>query len=261
MSGETASVVDVCAVAAAGTLVAARAVAGMVGVGLSAPGAALSAVGHRMEDHYTRHRERHAALAEWEAAARDVVDRNSRLSVLAARPGGTPGLPSPLSLRGQSLAELTSWCAATDEALRGVERALLAEAAVAVSVVLDSVGGSVPAAELLTAHGPAVGGAVGAAPPPELVAACHRILGGLTADVPSDVRAEVLDAVARVRECTTPAHRQTWLAELRVRVRQANTVAARRRDQARTAATMLQALAESTEERVAAARAELEGVV
>ncbi|MGH3913835.1 MAG: hypothetical protein ACRDTC_10565 [Pseudonocardiaceae bacterium] len=270
MSGETVSVVEVCGVAAAGSLVAARAVAGVVagvaGAGLSAPGAALSAVGRRMEAHYARHQQHHAALVEWEAAAREVVDRNARLSVLAARPGGTPGLPPPLNLQGQSLEELTSWCAATDEALQEVERALLAEAAVAVSVVLDSVGGSVEAAGLLTAHslGGQEGGGdsvAGAAPPPELVAACHRILGGLTADVPSDVRAEVLDAVARVQECTTPAHRQTWLAELRVRVRQANAVTARRREQARTAATMLQALAESTEERTAAVRAELEGVV
>lgn len=260
MSGETASVVDVCAIAASGSLVAARAaigvVAGVAGAGLSAPGAALSAVGRRMEDQYARHRERQAALAEWEAAARDVVDRNSRLSVLAARPGGVPGLPPPLSLQGQSVEQLTSWCTATDEALRGVERALLAETAVAVSVVLESIGGSVDAAGLLATHA-----AAGTAPPPELIKACHRILGGLTSEVTAAGRAEVLDAVTKVRECTTPAERQIWLAELRVRVRQANSDAARRRDQARTAATMLQALAESTEPRAAALRAELDSVV
>ncbi|MGQ0777000.1 MAG: hypothetical protein ACT4NY_21720 [Pseudonocardiales bacterium] len=253
MSGETASVVELCAVAAAGTLVAAR----VVGAGLSAPGAGLSAVGRRMEDHYARHRERQAALAEWEAAARDVVDRNSRLSVLAARPGGTPGLPPPLSLQGQSVEQLTSWCTATDEALQGVERALLAEAAVAVSVVLESVGAAgVAAAGPLAAHR-----AAGPAPPAELVKACHRILGGLTAEVTAADRAEVLDAVAKIREGTTPAERQVWLAELRVRVRQANADAARRRDQARTAATMLQALAESTAPRTTALRAELDSVV
>lgn len=260
MSGETASVVQVCGVAAAGSLVAARAVAGLVagvaGAGLSAPGAGLSAVGRLMEDHYDRHRERQAALAEWEAAARDVVDRNSRLAVLAARPGGPPSLPPPLRLQGQSLAELTSWCAATDDAVRDAERALLAETAVAVSVVLDSISGSVAAAGTLAAYG-----AAGTAPPPELVAACHRILGGLTVEVTEAGRAEVLDAVTRVRECTTPADRQIWLAELRVRVRQANSDAARRRDQARTAATMLQALAESTRPPAVAIRVELDGVI
>ncbi|MGH3908588.1 MAG: hypothetical protein ACRDTE_31045 [Pseudonocardiaceae bacterium] len=253
MSGESASVVEVCAVAAAGTLVAARAVAGV----LSAPGAGVSAVGRHMERHYAQHRERQAALAAWEAAAREAVDRNSRLSVLAARPGGTPGLPAPLILQDQSLEQLTAWCADTDQALERVEQALLTEAESAVSVVLASVtggGGPADAATMLTAHQ-----AAGTAPPPDLVEACSRILGGLTADVPADDRAEVLTAVARVRECTTPAERQVWLAELRVRVRQANEATAQHRDQARTAATMLQALAESgtTDE----LRAELQGVI
>ncbi len=252
MSGESASVVEVCAVAAAGTLVAARAVQ----TGLSAPGAGVSAVGRHMARHYARHQERQTALAEWETAAREVVDRNSRLSVLAARPGGTPGLPAPLILQDQSLEQLTAWCTETDQALERVEQILLAEAESAVSVVLASVtgGGPADAASMLTAHQVA-----GTAPPPDLVEACGRILGGLTADVPADDRAEVLAAVARVRECTTPAERQVWLAELRVRVRQANEATAEHRDQARTAATMLQALAESgtTEE----LRAELEGVI
>lgn len=254
MSGESASVVEVCAVAAAGTLVAARAVA----TGLSAPGAGVSAVGRHMERHYAQHQERQAALAEWETAAREVVDRNSRLSVLAARPGGTPGLPAPLILQDQSLEQLTAWCAETDQALERVEQTLLAEAESAVSVVLASVsgqhGGPADAATALTVHQVA-----GTAPPPDLVQACGRILGGLTADVPADDRAEVLAAVARVRECTTPAERQVWLAELRVRVRQANEATAQHRDQARTAATMLQALAESgtTDE----LRAELAGVI
>ncbi|MGH3910537.1 MAG: hypothetical protein ACRDRM_06860, partial [Pseudonocardiaceae bacterium] len=113
MSGESASVVEVCAVAAAGTLVAARAVQ----TGLSAPGAGVSAVGRHMARHYARHQERQTALAEWETAAREVVDRNSRLSVLAARPGGTPGLPAPLILQDQSLEQLTAWCTETDQAL------------------------------------------------------------------------------------------------------------------------------------------------
>ncbi len=209
-----------------------------------------------MEDHYARHRERQAALAEWEAAARDVVDRNSRLAVLAARPGGTPGLPPPLSLQGQSVEQLTSWCTATDEALQRVEQALLAETAVAVSVVLESIGGVVDATGLLAMHA-----AEGTAPPPELIKACHRILSGLTSEITAAGRAEVLDAVTRIRECATPADRQVWLAELRVRVRQANSEATRRRDQARTAATMLQALAESTQPRAVALRAQLDSVV
>ncbi|MGH4016380.1 MAG: hypothetical protein ACRDSL_21125 [Pseudonocardiaceae bacterium] len=254
MSGESASIVDVCAVAAAGTLVAARAVTGVARTVLTAPGAGVSAVGRRMEQGYARHQERQAALAEWEAAAREVVDRNARLSVLAARPGGPPGLPAPLVLRGQNLEQLTAWCAATDEALDGVERALLAEAASAVSVVLASVAGpesvnpesvdTVPeaSAAALEQHRQA-----GTAPPAELVEACRRILGGLAADVAAADHTEVLAAVARVRECRTPAERQGWLAELRVRVREANAGAARRREQARTAATMMQALAESAQ--------------
>ncbi|MFN2495709.1 MAG: hypothetical protein ABR608_07360 [Pseudonocardiaceae bacterium] len=262
MSGESASVVEVCAVAAAGTLVAARAVADATGAVLNAPGAALSAVARRMEGSYARHQQRQAALAAWEAAAREVVDRNSRLSVLAARPGGAPGLPAPLllqdqSLQEQSLEQLVAWCTATDQALARVERALLAEAASAVSVTLASISEpEVSAATVLTEHA-----TTGTAPPPELLEACSRILGGLTTEVSAADRAEVLAAVARVRDCTTPAERQGWLAELRVRVRQANGTAARHREQARTAATMLQALAESTAAPAAQLRAELEGVV
>ncbi|MGH3796889.1 MAG: hypothetical protein ACRDSP_18600 [Pseudonocardiaceae bacterium] len=259
MSGESASVMQVCAVAADATLVAARAVAGVTRTGLQAPGAGLSAVGRRLEQGYDHQRERQAALAEWEVAARAVVDRNSRLSVLAARRRSTSGLPAPLTLQGQSREQLTEWCAATDQALHNAERALLAEAASAVSVALATVSGAAgpaDAAGLLTAHR-----AASTAPPAELVEACSRILGGLGTDVPTDDRAEVLAAVARVRECATPAERQGWLAELRVRVRQANEEAALRREQAGTAATMLQALAESTGPRTVQLRAELEGVV
>jgi len=260
MSGESASVVEVCAAVGAGALVAARAVGGVAGTVLGAPGAGLSAAGRRLEQGYAQHRERQAALAEWEAAAREVVDRNARLQVLAARPGGTPGLPAPLVLQGQSREQLTAWCAMVDQALDGVERTLLAEAAAAVSVVLACAqrgsGAVVEAADALAAHQQA-----GAAPPPGLIAACSRILGSLSADLPPDERAEVLAAVARVRDCTTPAEQQGWLAELRVRVREANGVAAQRRDQARRAATMLQALAESTEPATAALRGELESVV
>lgn len=241
MSGESASVVEVCAVVAQGSVVAARAVAGAA----RAPGAGVSAIGQRMEQGYARHQARQAALAEWEAAAREVVDRNSRISVLAARPGELPGLPAPLVLAEQSTEQLHAWCAETDQALAGVERTLLAEAERAVAVTLASVSDATvddatrSAVDALREHA-----AAGTAPPPELVEACSRILGGLSADVPAGERAEVLAAVARVRDCGTDAERQGWLAELRVRVRQANTVAARRRDQARTAATMLQALAE-----------------
>lgn len=262
MSGESASIVDVCAVAARGTLVAARAVGGVARAGLSAPGAGVSAVGRRMEQGYARHQARQAALAEWEAAARQVVDRNSRISVLAARPGGVPGLPAPLVLAGQSLEQLTTWCAGTDRALEAAERSLLAETTAAVSVALEAVcaggtaGVETNAAAALSEHA-----AAGSAPPAELVEACGRILGGLTVDVPAAGRADVLTAVARVRECTTPAERQGWLAELRVRVRQVNTAAARHRDQARTAATMLQALAGSAEPDTGTLRAELERVV
>ncbi|HEU0089244.1 MAG TPA: hypothetical protein VFQ77_16625 [Pseudonocardiaceae bacterium] len=245
MSGESASVVEVCAVVAAGSLVAARAVGGVAGTVLAAPGAGLSAVGRRMEQGYARHRDRQAALAEWEAAAREVVDRNARLAVLVARRGAAPGLPAPLDLRGQSREQLTAWCVATDQALANAERALLAEAAAAVSGLLDTVttGEPTDAAGALAAHQ-----AAGSAPPAELVAACRRILGGLRADAD---RAQVLAAVARVRECATPADRQGWLAELRVRVREANAAAAQRQQQARTAATMLQALAGSSPSRSA----------
>lgn len=259
MSGESASVMEVCAVAADATLVAARAVGGVAKTGLQAPGAGLSAVGRRLEQGYAHRRDRQAELAEWETAAREVVERNSRLSVLAARPGGTPGLPPPLAVQGQSLAQLTEWCATADQALAGAERALLDEAASAVSVVLTSVagaGGSTDAAGLLAKHREA-----GSAPPPELVEACGRILGGLSADVPADDRAEVLTAVTQVRERRTAAERQSWLAELRVRVRQANEAAARRREQTGTAATMLQALAGSEGPRAVQLRAELDGVV
>lgn len=261
MSGESASIVDVCAVAAHGALVAARAVGGVAKTGLSAPGAGVSAVGRRMEQGYARHQARQAALADWEAAARQVVDRNSRLSVLAARPGGVPGLPGPLVLADQSLEQLTAWCAETDRALGAAERSLLAEATAAVSVVLDSVRAGLTSVEANAATALGEHAAAGAAPPAELVEACGRILGGLTVDVPAAGRSEVLTAVARVRECTTPAERQGWLAELRVRVRQANTTAARHRDQARTAATMLQALAGSGEPDTATLRAALQSVV
>ncbi|HEX2300259.1 MAG TPA: hypothetical protein VHH34_17395, partial [Pseudonocardiaceae bacterium] len=144
MSGESASVVDVCAVIGEGALVAARAVGGVAKAGLSAPGAGVSAVGRQMEQGYARHQARQAALADWEAAAREVVDRNSRLSVLAARPGGIPGLPAPLVLADQSLDELTAWCARTDQAIEAAERRLLDEAKAAVSVVLDSVSAASP---------------------------------------------------------------------------------------------------------------------
>lgn len=251
MSGESASVVEVCSVIAAGagkvamgTLVAARAVG-------TAPGAGLSEIGRRMEGRHTHHQQRQAELAAWEQVAREVVDRNARLSVLAARPGGAPGLPAPLVLSDQSLEELTEWCAATDEALRGAERALVAEAAAAVSTALTaaSASGATDAAGVLAEHRPA-----GTEPPAELIEACGRILGGLRAEVSATDRAEVLAAVGRVRECTSPADQQGWLAEVRVRVRQANDLAARRADDARTAATMLQALAETDQPRQIPAR-------
>lgn len=265
MSGESAGIVEVCSVAAASALVAARAVAGVTGTALSAPGAGLTTVAERMDQGYARHQERHAALAEWEAAAREVVDRNARLSVLAARPGGTPGLPAPLILQGQPLEELTQWCAATDQALAAVERTLLAEAASAVSVVLESItrGGTaaepVAADEVLAQHQQRHSTDI--APPAELIEACNRILDRLVVDVPAAGRAEVLAAVERVHECRTPAERQGWLAELRVRVGEANDAAVRQREQARTAATMVQALSESTEHRAARLRAELAEVV
>lgn len=244
MSGESASVVEVCAVVAAGaakaavgTLVAARAVA-------TAPGAGVSEVGRHMEQRYARHEERQAELAAWEQAAREVVDRNARLSVAAS--GGAGGaaaaqLPEPLVLCDQSLDELGAWCAAADRALEAAERARVAEAAAEVSAALTAVGGgATDAAGVLAAHQ-----AEGTAPPAELVEACERILAGLGTAVGADERAEVLAAVSRVRHCTTPADQHGWLAELRVRVRQANELATRRGDDARTAATMLQALAES----------------
>jgi hypothetical protein len=244
-----------------GALVAARSV-NLLGTGLTM-------VGNRAEQNRVEWEADHAALLEWEAAARRVIDVNARIEVLRQHLPAeqVARLPGPLTPDGQSSAELDSWCRSTDAELDRVETDLHERvAAAALSVVRHSVDVERPvtAQEAFDRYHQAMADekARQRAVPPRALADVTRILGRLAPDATDADRADVLAAAAQVAVPRPDVDHDTLLDELRLRVQRATERARARRADAIAAATMLQAIpVGSTDPELVGLRADLASVV
>lgn len=224
-----------------GALVAVRAV-DLVGAGLVM-------VGDRAERSRAEWEAGHAALLEWEAAARQVIDVNARIQVLQrhASPDLAAALPCMLAPCAESPAELDAWCAGALGAVDAVERELAERTASAVlSVLRHSVDLERPvtAEEAFDHYHRAMADEAQrrrAVPQPALVAV-GRILARLAPDVSDDDRADVLAAATQVAVPRPDVDHDTLLDELRFRVQRAGERATARRADAVLAATLLQAI-------------------
>ena len=99
MSGEGAIGLGLVGVVGGGVLVASRLAVGGVVLGSRLAvgatgllGSGLAAVGDRSEAAYRRWEQEQCVAAVWEAAAREVVDRNARIAVLRAHAADDPAL-------------------------------------------------------------------------------------------------------------------------------------------------------------------------
>lgn len=225
----------------AGALVATRSVE-MLGAGMAK-------VGDRAERKRAEWEAEHAALAEWEVAARQVIDVNARIEVLRQHaPADVATLvPSPLTPCAQSPAELRAWCTATDAKLDAVERTVQERTASAVLSVLRhtvDLERPVTAKEAFDRYHQAMADEAlrRKATPPQALADVTRILDRLTPDATDADRADVLAAAAQVAVPRPDVDTDTLLDELRLRVQRAGERARARRVDAVTAATLLQAL-------------------
>ena len=175
-----------------------------------------------------------------------MIDVNARLDVLRRHPG-TAGLPVSLVPCSQSPAELAAWCAMASAAAAAVEKDLHERTASAVLAVLRH---SVDLERPVTAHEAferyeraLVDEALRRrATPPAALAAVTRIVARLAPDAADEDRAAVLAAAAEVAVPRPDVDHDTLLDELRLRVQRAQERAVARREDAVTAATLLQAI-------------------
>jgi hypothetical protein len=246
----------------AGALVAARSV--------DLLGAGLVMVGDRAERSRAEWEAGNAALQEWEAAARQVIDVNARIDVLRHQAGAdlAATLPDVLMPCSESPAELSTWCAAARATVDDVEKAVLARTATAVLAVLRhsvDLKRPVTAQEAFDRYQQALRdrSTQRRTVPPEALASVVRIVGGLSADASRADRADVLAAAVQVAVPRPDVDHHTLLDELRLRVQRADQRARSRREDAIAAATMLQALAEGVgaDPELPGVRAELAEVV
>ncbi|GAA2603942.1 response regulator receiver protein [Actinomadura fulvescens] len=215
---------------------------------------------------------RAAALAEIEAydqALRAVVERNARISALAAtreRAGAAVDLPAPLPLDDQRpLDELTAWCAATDTVLDAAEQRISERLAADVTAQLFAV-----PAEGLTSD-------TSASPAPERTDAAasergstaasdrdlvkvqqtlERVLARLLPDATDGDRRMVAEAAQLIVEAPSEAEAEGILTEVRLRIRDAN----RRTEEQRAAERRRAAEREAAEQAEAERRYVLESV-
>lgn len=281
MSGEGAIGLGLVGVVGGGVLVASRLAVGGVVLGSRLAvgatgllGSGLAAVGDRSEAAYRRWEQEQCVAAVWEAAAREVVDRNARIAVLRAHAADDPALlaavPPTYVLAGQPVEELRAWAAAADAALAATDAALAARARRAVHAFLGSVLADLPQPTAPAPQEMAAQEALdrfralrrSAAPAPRLgddadpAVAVARLLDRLVPDVADDDRAHVLAAAAAVVG-RRGGDLRSQLDELRERVRQANAAAKADRESRRTAAVHLQALAHSPAETLRARLADV----
>lgn len=229
----------------AGALLAVRSVGAL--------GAGLSKVGERAERQEAQWAADNAALLVWEAAARQVIDVNARLDVLARHaPEAAATLPAKLDPCGQSPDELTAWCTATTATIASVERELAERAtSAALSVLRHTVDLDRPvtAAEAFTQYHQALAAETLAA---EASASARvdedvtRVLGRLSPTVSGPDRAAVLAAASRVTVSRPDVDHHILLDQLRLTVQRANEHAAAVRQDAVAAATMLAAIPADT---------------
>lgn len=237
----------------AGALVAARSV--------EALGAGLVKVGARAEVAMAEWEVEHAALREWETAARQVIELNARIDVLRRHAPAdlATQVPAPLTPCAESPAELASWCAATSAALTALEQDLAQRTASAVFTVLRqtiALARPVTAQEAFAQYHQAMADEE-VRTAPDTTTDVARILARLTPDATAEDRADVLAAAAQVAVPRPDVDHNTLLDELRYRVQRADERARARRADAVAAATMLQAIPAGT----TTLRAELSSVV
>jgi hypothetical protein len=244
----------------AGALVAVRSV-GLLGAGLSK-------VGDRAEQQAAAWAVENAALLAWESAAREVIDVNARLDVLARHsPEVAATLPAKLEPCAQSPAELAAWCAATSATITSVERALADRAASATVAVLRhtvDLDRPVTAAEAFDQYHKALAATATATPAVQvrIDEDITRILGRLSPTVTGADRATVLAAASEVTVSRPDVDHHILLDQLRLSVQRANERAAAVVEDAIAAATMLAAIPDSPKDTERARlRADLSEVV
>ncbi|GAB3430847.1 hypothetical protein [Actinophytocola sediminis] len=221
-----------------GALVAVRSVGAL--------GAGLSKVGDQAELRAAQWAADNAAQLAWETAARQVIDVNARLDVLARHaPELAARLPATLDPCAQSPAELTAWCATTSATITALEQELAARAAAAtVSVLRHTVDLDRPvtAAEAFDQYHQALAAKASAVRAPGVDEDIARVLGRLSPTVTAADRAEVLAAASQVTVPRPDVDQHTLLDQLRLSVQRANQRARVRQEDAITAATMLAAI-------------------
>jgi hypothetical protein len=258
MSGESVSGVGVAAVG-----IGAVALLGMA-AGASCAfvvGRGMEALGSQLERRQAERDAARAVMTEWDRVLQDVALTNGRIGVLAAAQAGAEvghagqvSLPSPLVLGTQTPAELRQWCADTNSWLARAEgevaqltaQAILRQAGrlaemADIRIGLDGPGGQADA----VAAGPA--GTPAVRPGEGLRGDIVRVAGRLLASVTRQEREAVARTAERVLTARSRTEALNRLGDMRVRVDQANAMAASRHRQAAEAARLLQPLAHAGE--------------
>ena len=216
-----------------------------------AVGRGLTALGSHLENRKAECGAEQALTAEWEHVLRSVALCNARIGVLQGTVESSGWadpvtLPAPLVLGQQTLTELRAWCVGTGIWLEHAEREVADRSAHAIEAIILR-----HAVELTGLAGFDVPGGQSVAG-----AGKHMVaLGELTRDdvirmaarLSADVSADEREMVARLAERVLAAHSKTEarnrLGDMRVRVEQANEVAAVRLTHATEAAQLMQPLA------------------
>ncbi|MFD0683769.1 hypothetical protein [Actinomadura fibrosa] len=274
-------VFEVGVVVLGGAALTAAAGAAVAGAAVTAAGGAMAAFGEHMEARYAQWLAEQEARSEWERAALRVVDRNARLTVLAAEcataatgaaeamTAAAPALPPPLSPAGRPIEELDAWCASVETELERAERWLAHAAAADVEARmakawLEARPGSVPP-EVLSAEAVAASRADRAraaerAHADGIAADVARVVGRLALDAREPDRILVQESAARVFVPDRHEERSR-LDDLRHRVAKANAAARRSRADALDASMLLQALGQDAAPAAEPLRAALAQVV
>ena len=209
------------------------------------------ALGSHTERREAKREPEPAAAEDWVSVLQDVALHNARIGVLrAALEGSGPfglasraKLPPLLMLGTQTLAELRQWCADTDGLLASAEgdvaehttQAIVRRAAsLAGMAAFDSPDGR-PGIEVAAASTIARSGETMRA---DIARVATRLRPGVTATECENVA----QAAARVLTARSQVDARNRLADMRVRVYQANEAAASRHEQATEAARLLQSL-------------------
>ena len=154
-------------------------------------------------------------------------------------------LPAPLVLGRQTLADLHRWCAQTDISVAAVEREAVQRSAQAIRRRAADLAGptdihigfGAPDDQSAAAAGKRI-----LAPGEIMRDDIIRMASRLGADTTADERETIVRAAERVLTARSPVDANNKLADMRLRVEQANQEAARRLSQAAEAAELLQPL-------------------